>query len=129
MSTSVSVPLAAVSAFAFSSVWYMAMTPVERRVLGPAAPNRGRPSPAKALLELVRSLLVAAVVAGVARHSHRHSVGSAVLLGIVLWVGFPLVLLSGSIIWDRVPPVTALLHAGDWLVKLVVISAIVGLSL
>ncbi len=58
-----------------------------------------------------------------------HSVGSTVLLGLALWVGFPLVLLSGSIIWDKVPPITALLHAGDWLLKLVVISAIVGLWL
>jgi hypothetical protein len=33
----------------------------------------------------------------------------------------------GSVIWDRVPPVTALLHAGDWLLKLLVIAAIVGL--
>lgn len=58
-----------------------------------------------------------------------HSVGSAVVLGLVLWTGFPLVLLSGSVMWDRVPPVTALLHAGDWLLKLLAISAIVGMWL
>jgi hypothetical protein len=46
-----------------------------------------------------------------------------------LWLGFPLVLLTGSMIWDRVPTVTALLHAGDWLLKLLVISVIVGLCL
>jgi hypothetical protein len=39
------------------------------------------------------------------------------------------VLLTGSMIWDRVPAPTAALHAGDWLLKLVVISAIVGLWL
>jgi hypothetical protein len=32
-------------------------------------------------------------------------------------------------LWDRVPAVTALLHAGDWLLKVLVISAIVGLWL
>jgi hypothetical protein len=31
--------------------------------------------------------------------------------------------------WDKVPTVTAVLHAGDWLLKLLVISAIVGLWL
>lgn len=30
---------------------------------------------------------------------------------------------------EKVPPVTATLHAGDWLLKLVVISVIVGLWL
>ena len=69
------------------------------------------------------------MIAGVARASHLHSVGSTVLLGLVLWLGFPLVLLTGSMMWDKVPTVTAVLHAGDWLLKLLVISAIVGLWL
>ena len=130
MNATVSVLIAAVSVFVLSSVWYTALTPVEVRVLGPAAPDRGgRPSPVKALLELARSVVLGAVVAGVAHSAHLHSVGSAVLLGLVLWTGFPLVLLSGSILWEKVPPVTALLHAGDWLLKLLVISVIVGLWL
>src|SRR5438105_13158963 len=104
--------------------------PVEVRVLGPAAPARGgRPSPVRALLELARSVVLGAVVAGLAHVSHLHSVGSAVLLGLVLWTGFPLVLLSGSMLWEKVPPVTALPHVGDWLLKLLVISALVGLWL
>ena len=130
MSLSISVALASVCVFVLSSVWYLALTPVEVRALGPAAPTRdGRPGPAKALLELLRSAIVGAVVAGVARTSHLHGVGPTVLLGLVLWVGFPLVLLSGSVIWEKVPPVTAALHAGDWLLKLIVISAIVGIWL
>jgi hypothetical protein len=48
---------------------------------------------------------------------------------LALWAGFPPVLLTGSILWDKVSPVTALLHASDWLLKLVVISVIVGLWL
>jgi Protein of unknown function (DUF1761) len=70
-----------------------------------------------------------AVVAGVARTADLHGVGSTVLLGLALWLGFPLVLLTGSMLWDRVPAATALLHAGDWLLKLLVISVIVGLWL
>jgi hypothetical protein len=56
-------------------------------------------------------------------------VGSTVLLGLALWLGFPFVLLTGSMMWEKVPAVTAMLHAGDWLLKLVVISVIVGLWL
>ena len=122
--------VAALSVFVLGSVWYTALTPVEVSVLGPDAPARGgRPSPVKALLELARSVVLGAVIAGLAHASHLHSVGSTVLLGLVLWVGFPLVLLSGSMLWEKVPAVTALLHAGDWLLKLVVTSAIVGLWL
>lgn len=113
-----------------SSVWYTALSPVEARVLGPAAPDRGgRPSGAKILLELVRSIVLGALIAGVTRACHLDSVGSAVLLGLALWLGFPAVLLTGSMIWEKVSTVTAMLHAGDWLLKLLVISLVVGLWL
>lgn len=125
-----SILVATVSVFVLSSVWYMALTPVEVRFLGVAAPQRGgRPGPAKAGLELLRSAVVAGVIVGLARHAHLDDVGSVVLLGLSLWAGFPLVLLTGSVIWERVSPVTAALHAGDWLLKIVVISIIVGVWL
>lgn len=128
MGATVSVAIAAVAVFVVSSVWYAALAPVEARVLGPAAPGRsGRPSGVKVLLELSRSVLLAAVIAGVARACDLHGAGPAVLLGLALWLGFPFVLLTGSMMWEKVPAVTAILHAGDWLLKLVVIAAIVGL--
>lgn len=130
MSVAIPVLIATVSAFVVSSLWYIALTPLEVRLLGAAAPARGgRPAPAKVGLEFLRGALVAAVIAGVARTAHLHGAGSVVLLGLALWVGFPLVLLSGSVIWERVAPVTAMLHAGDWLLKVVVISSIVGIWL
>ena len=130
VNSTLSVAIAALAVFVLSSAWYTALTPVEVRVLGPAAPNRGRrPSPLKAVFELLRSVLVAAVIAGLARACDVHTVGGTVVLGLVLWAGFPLVLLTGSMMWDKVPTPTALLHAGDWLLKLVAISVIVGLWL
>jgi hypothetical protein len=45
----------------------------------------------------------------------------------VLWVGFPLVLLTGSILWERVPPITAEIHAGDWLLRLLLLAVVIGL--
>jgi hypothetical protein len=72
------------------------------RVLGASAPDRGgRPGPAKAMLELLRSAVLGAVIAGLARTAHLHGVGSTVLLGLALWLGFPFVLLTGSMLWDR----------------------------
>ena len=130
MNATVSVAIAAVSVFVLSSVYYIALTPIEARALGPAAPHRGgRPAGMKVVLELARSVLLGAVIAGVARSADLHGVGSTVLLGLALWLGFPFVLLTGSMMWDKVPSVTALLHAGDWLLKLIVISVVVGLRL
>lgn len=40
-------------------------------------------------------------------------------------IGFPVVLLTGSLIWERVPPALAAIHAGDWLLKLLIIATIV----
>jgi hypothetical protein len=129
MDAAISVSLAALAVFILSSIWYAVLTPVEARALGAAAIDRGRPSAPKVLVELLRSILVGAVLLGVAHTAHLHGVGSTVLLALALWIGFPLVLLTGSMMWDRVPAPTALLHGGDWLLKLVVISAIVGLTL
>jgi len=68
MNATASVAAAAVSVFVLSSVYYVALTPIKARVLGHAAPDRGgRPAGIKVVLELARSLLLGAVVAGVAR--------------------------------------------------------------
>src|SRR5918992_5696918 len=48
-------------------------------------------------------------------------------LGLALWIAFPVVLLIGSVIWEREPPMLVTIHAGDWLLKLLVIAVIVTL--
>jgi len=49
------------------------------------------------------------------------------LLGFILWLGFPVILLTGSILRENYPWKLAAIHAGDWFVKLVLISGIVSL--
>jgi hypothetical protein len=125
-----SVVVASIVAFVVSSIWYAALTPVENRLLGGHAPDRGkRPPPQKVLLELIRNLVLATVIAGLARQCELTGVGSTVVLGLVLWVGFPAVLLTGSMMWEKTQAVTAALHGGDWLVKLLAMSVIIGVWL
>jgi hypothetical protein len=45
-------------------------------------------------------------------------------LGTVLWLGFPVVVLAGSVFHEHVPVPLAALHAGDWLLKLLAITTI-----
>ena len=103
------VAVAAVAAFVLSSVYYTVATPVERRALGDRALDRGRPAPWK--VAAVADLL---------------SLPGTLLLALVVWIGFPVALLTGSVTWEKVPPVTAALHAGDWLLKLLLIGAVLG---
>jgi hypothetical protein len=50
-----------------------------------------------------------------------------VALGALLWLGFPVVLWTGAVIWEKVPLKLAAIHSGDWLLKLIIVSVIVSL--
>ena len=77
-------------------------------------------------VELVRCLVITVVVAGLAVQVGTLGWTGATLLGFSLWIGFPVVLWTGAIIWENVPVKLAAVHAGDWLVKLVVVAVIVS---
>jgi hypothetical protein len=119
------VAVAAVLAFLASMAYYVAFA----RASGPrstAASPTGRPTPWKAGLELGRNVVLSAGVAFLVRTGHVAGAGPSVLLALVLWLALPVVLLSGSAIWERVPLRLAALHAGDWLVKLVLVTLVVA---
>lgn len=119
-------------AFGISMVWYGAFgKPYAELLAGYRAAGAGpaagaRPPAWKLLVELARSLAVAAVLAGAATGLELDNLGQALLLGLVAWIGFPAAILTGSAIWDGVPWRLAAIHAGDWLVKLLVVAGIVG---
>jgi hypothetical protein len=50
----------------------------------------------------------------------------AIQLGIIIWIGFPVILLSGSVLHENVHVGVAAIHAGDWLIKLIVAILILG---
>ena len=122
----VGVAVASIGAFVLSSVYYTVATPFERRTLGDRALDRGRPAPWKVVTELVRTALVASVFAWVAAQADLLELPDALLLALITWFGFPVVLLTGSVIWEKVSPVTAAMHAGDWLLKLLLVGAVLG---
>ena len=55
-------------------------------------------------VELVRSLVVAVAVAALAAGLGLDGLVQALLLGLALWAAFPVVLLTGSVFHERVPP-------------------------
>jgi hypothetical protein len=82
---------------------------------------------AKIAGEIFRNIVLACVVARLILllkpSDWKHALG----LGALLWIGFPVLLLSGSVMWQNVPWMLAVIHAGDWFVKLLLMTAILGL--
>jgi Protein of unknown function (DUF1761) len=118
--------LAVVAAFVISSVWYVAFSGLLAR-LSPAYAGGGKTSPWVPVFELIRSVVLAVVVAIGTDRLGVDGAGPLVLAALVTWIGFPVVLLSGSVLHERVPWRLAAIHSGDWLLKLVAVALIVGL--
>ncbi len=118
--------VAAVVVFVLSSVYYGALGARLAR-LSPAYAGPGRPAALTAVVEVVRNVVLAVVVTGLLRGLGVDALGPAVGVALVLWIGFPVLLLSGSVFHERVPPLLAAIHAGDWLLKLALIAVAVGL--
>jgi len=123
--------VAAVAVFVLGWLWYSPLLfykPWMRlRGMDPVAAMAGAKMPGgKLLIELVRCLVLAYVIAHFVALLGGSSWMGAVHLGLFLWIGFPVILLTGSVIWENVPWKVAAIHAGDWLVKMLVISIIVS---
>ncbi len=119
------VVVAAVAAFVASSAYYMSLGR-QLATLSPVYADASRPPAWKVAQEPVRNLIVASVVAGLASLSEIADWTGTMGLALALWIGFPVMLLAGSVIHENVPWKLAAIHAGDWLMKLVIIAVIVG---
>ena len=119
------VVVAAVGVFVLASVYYGLLGAQLAAVSN--VDGRQRPQPSKVALELIRGLVLAAVVAGLAGQGKIDDWTGGLLLGVALWIGFPFVLWTGAMIWENTSPKLAAIHAGDWLVKLLVIGVIVSI--
>ena len=123
--------VAAVVVFVLGWLWYSPLLffkPWMRLCgLDPVAAMAGAKVPAgKLLIELARCLVLAYVIARFVALLGITTWIGALHFGLFLWIGFPVILLAGSVLWDNTPSGVAAIHAGDWLVKLLVISVIAG---
>lgn len=123
--------VASIVAFVASVAWYIAFAKQWRRLsagkLGASYDNTRRPDPKKMLGEIVRNIVLALVIAYLVVHLGIVNWTGALQLSFLLWIGFPVILLTGSIMRENYPWKLAAIHAGDWLVKIILLSVIVGL--
>jgi Protein of unknown function (DUF1761) len=118
------IAVAAGAAFIQSSLYYTALSGQLREL---SAAGTDRPPAWKMLIEVVRSAVLATVLAAAARQVGVDGWADVLRLAVGAWIGFPAMLFVGAVIWENVSWKLAALHAGDWLVKLIVIASIVGL--
>ena len=121
--------LTTLAAFAFSSVYYMVFGKARMKLLAnePGATADVRKVPVwKVLLELVRSFVVTLVMAHVIVLARIAGWLDAAQLAIWIAIGFPVMILMGSVTWDKRPWKLAAIHAGDWIIKLLLIAVILG---
>jgi hypothetical protein len=119
--------VAAVAEFVVSAVWYTVFGNAWMElhdVDSATAANMGI-SAWTMLFVIGQSLVVAFVLAYFVGHLGIVDWKGAAGLGALVWV-FPAMILLGSIVHENVPLMLAAIHAGDWLVKLLLMTVILG---
>ena len=92
------------------------------------AAEGGDMPPWKVGIEILRCLVLVAVVVALAAEAGVETVMGGLALGAALFAGFPLVLWVGAIVHEGTPVRKAVLHGGDWLLKLLALGVIVGVA-
>ena len=116
---------AAVAAFAIGGTYYSVFGEQLAAASEVAAAGE-QPPPWVLAAELGRCLVLALVVAGLASQGEIDELAGGLALGLALWIGFPLVLWTGALIHENTPWRLAAIHAGDWLLKLLAVGALVS---
>jgi len=78
--------------------------------------------------DLVRELVVIYVLARLVNGLGIVDWKGALSLGFWLWLGFPVEMLVGASLWDNKPWTLDLIHAGDWLAKMLLMALILAKS-
>jgi len=116
------IALAAGASVVSSAAWYTAWG-TRLAELDEAYAGDPRPQAWVLPVELARSATVATAVAVLAGDA---GAGSRLRLAAGLWAAFPVVLLTGSVVHEKVPWQQAAIHGGDWLLKLLLVAGVEG---
>jgi hypothetical protein len=117
--------IATVVSFIASAVLY-SIPPISAVVTRTSTPRPGVPVAVQMMSVVVRSLVASCLVAGLMLAAGWHGAVPGIGLGAAL-TALPLILLMGGVVHENTALPTAGIHLLDWLIKLVLIGAIVGL--
>jgi len=120
----IGVALATIVSFIASAVLY-ALPPVARLIGSASTPRPGIPVAVQMLLVVLRSLVMSLLLLGLMVAAGWHGASTGAVLGLAL-ASLPAVLLLGAVVHENTPVPVAAVHFTDWLIKLVIIGALVG---
>ena len=115
--------VAAVAAFIASFIWYIIFAKQRTNLSGVDA---GRPEPIKIFGEFIKNIVLAAALSYLISQLGVHTLFEVVHLTLLLWIAFPVLILISSVMYEKVPSKLAAIHAGDWLLKLLLMIVILG---
>ena len=121
----IGIALATVVSFLASALLY-AVPKVSSLVARSSTPRPGLSTTAQIGSVAVRGLLASCLVAGLMLAAGWHGAGTGALLGLGLST-LPLILLMGGVVHENTALPVAGVHLLDWVVKLTIIGAIVGI--
>ncbi len=81
-------------------------------------------TPNKLIVEFLRTFVLALVIAYAIQLLGVTNLVQAGVIAFWLWLGFPVVMLVGSVIHEHFPTRLAIIHAGDWLVKILILMVL-----
>jgi hypothetical protein len=117
-----------VLAVAFSALYYFVLN---KRVVTYRATSMGKKTDIQTtislnrfLVEFVRTFVLGLVIANAVVLLNLMELNQAILMAIWLWIGFPVVLLTGLVIHERMSAPLVAVHAGDWLVKIMIFAVL-----
>ena len=116
--------VAGVAAFFAAFGYYAVLGDVPTRLSPAPGIERGRRR--RSCRSKGKNLVIAAVTAGLAANMDLTGWTDGALLGLALWIAFPVVVLASSVFHETVPVMLAALYSGDWLAKLLIIAVIVA---
>jgi hypothetical protein len=117
--------VAALVAFIASSIWYGAIFGGLWRELAPGASTRVGPT--EIFAQLIRNLIVAAVLARLITLAGAANWIGALRIGLWCWLGFEAMAIAGSVIHEGYPLTLYAIHTGDALLTTALMSLVIGL--
>ncbi|SRR6266852_4914980 len=118
--------VAAVAAFLLSTLWYIGFAKQRAELSQTVTADVRKPQPIKMALEIARNIVLASVLAYLVARLGVTGWPAAIKFAGLLWIGFPVLLLTGSVMWENVPWKLAAIHAGDWLLKLLLMAIVLS---
>ena len=118
--------VAAIAAFVLSTIWYIGFAKQRAELSAAAMADVRKPQLVKMVLEIARNIILAYVLAYLVTRLGITTWPTAMTFALLLWIGFPVLLLTGSVMWENVPWKLAAIHGGDWLLKLLAVIVILS---